>query len=227
MWVWCQHWPCSFPCSGSLPPSGWVSLSYCFQSTTYICPKALDGFPLPKGIHLQHLLEITVPISCPPPTVDPWFWPLGILQDFLDSGYFPTWETLPFLAQILSPLKVNQVLPFLFFKNKFIYLFTFGCGGFSLLGEGFLQLRCAGFLLWWLILLQSTGSKREGFSSCGSRALEHRLSSCGTQAQLLCGMWDLPGPGLELLSPALAGGLLTTAPPGESLISVLSAYNCW
>ena len=29
-------------------------------------------------------------------------------------------------------------------------------------------------------------------------------------------MWDLPGPGLEPVSPALAGGFLTTAPPGES-----------
>ena len=29
-------------------------------------------------------------------------------------------------------------------------------------------------------------------------------------------MWDLPGPGLEPMSPALAGGLLTTAPPGKS-----------
>ena len=27
-------------------------------------------------------------------------------------------------------------------------------------------------------------------------------------------MWDLPGPGLEPVSPALAGGFLTTAPPG-------------
>ena len=28
-------------------------------------------------------------------------------------------------------------------------------------------------------------------------------------------MWDLPGPGLKPVSPALAGGLLTTAPPGK------------
>ena len=28
-------------------------------------------------------------------------------------------------------------------------------------------------------------------------------------------MWDLPRPGLEPMSPALAGGLLTTAPPGK------------
>ena len=28
-------------------------------------------------------------------------------------------------------------------------------------------------------------------------------------------MWDLPGPGLEPVSPALAGVFLTTAPPGK------------
>ena len=43
------------------------------------------------------------------------------------------------------------------------------------------------------------------------------LSSCGVQAVLLRGMWDLPGPGLEPVSPALAGGFLTTAPPGKSM----------
>ena len=54
-----------------------------------------------------------------------------------------------------------------------------------------------------------------GLSSCGSRAPECRLSSCGTRAQLLRGMWDPPGPGPEPLSPALAGGFLTTVPPGK------------
>ena len=34
-------------------------------------------------------------------------------------------------------------------------------------------------------------------------------------------MWDLPGPGLEPVSPALAGGFLTTAPPGKPLHGVL------
>ena len=29
-------------------------------------------------------------------------------------------------------------------------------------------------------------------------------------------MWDLPGPGHEPMSPALAGGFLTTVPPGHS-----------
>ena len=47
------------------------------------------------------------------------------------------------------------------------------------------------------------------------RLQTHRLSSCGSRAQLLCGMWDPPRPGLKPVSPALAGRLSTTAPPGK------------
>ena len=47
------------------------------------------------------------------------------------------------------------------------------------------------------------------------RLQTRRLSNCGSRAQLLCGMWDLPGPGLEPTSPASAGRLSTTAPPGK------------
>ena len=42
-----------------------------------------------------------------------------------------------------------------------------------------------------------------------------RLSSCGSRDQLLRGMWDLPGPGLEPTSPALAGSFSTTVPSGK------------
>ena len=51
------------------------------------------------------------------------------------------------------------------------------------------------------------------------RLQTHRLSNCGSRAQLLRGMWDPPRPGPEPLSPALAGRLSTTAPPGKP-------YNC-
>ena len=49
----------------------------------------------------------------------------------------------------------------------------------------------------------------------GQRLQRRRLSSCGSRAQLLRGMWDLPRPGLEPVSPALAGRFSTTAPPGK------------
>ena len=47
------------------------------------------------------------------------------------------------------------------------------------------------------------------------RLQTHRLSNCGSRAQLLRGTWDPPRPGLEPVSPALAGRLSTTAPPGK------------
>ena len=49
-----------------------------------------------------------------------------------------------------------------------------------------------------------------GLSRCRARALDHRLRSW-----LLHGMWDLPGLGVEPMSPALAGGFFTTEPPGK------------
>ena len=49
-------------------------------------------------------------------------------------------------------------------------------------------------------------------NSCGSWTLEHRLNSCGKQTELLYGMWDLPRPGLQPVSPALAGRLFITQP---------------
>ena len=56
-----------------------------------------------------------------------------------------------------------------------------------------------------------------GLSSCCSQALEHRLRSCSAWAWLLHGMWVLPGPGIEPMSPALAVRFFTTEPPGKPL----------
>ena len=68
------------------------------------------------------------------------------------------------------------------------------------------------------------------------RLQTRRLSSCGSRAQLFRSMWDLPRPGLEPVSPALAGGFLTTAPPGKPpsahfliglfVFSILSCMSC-
>ena len=53
------------------------------------------------------------------------------------------------------------------------------------------------------------------------RLQTRRLSSCGSRAQLLHGMWDPPRPGLEPVSPALAGRFSATAPPGKPLFQFL------
>ena len=103
-------------------------------------------------------------------------------------------------------------LDLFFLKFLFIYLFIFACVGSSFLCEGFLS---------------SCGERgplfiavRGPLTVAASLVAEHRLqtcrlSSCGSRAQLLRGMWDPPRPGLEPVSPALAGRFSTTAPPGK------------
>ena len=58
----------------------------------------------------------------------------------------------------------------------------------------------------------------------GSVVVAHGLSSCGAQAQLLHSMWDFPAPGIKPVSPALAGGFLTTEPPEKSHKQILNIF---
>ena len=59
------------------------------------------------------------------------------------------------------------------------------------------------------------------------RLQTRRLSNCGSRAQSLRGMWDLPRPGLKPVSPALAGRFPTTAPPGKPPILPGILCNRW
>ena len=105
---------------------------------------------------------------------------------------------------------LGEIIIIIFFKILFIYLFM------AVLGLRF----CAR-------ALPSCGKRgplfiavRGPLTTAASLVAEHRLqtrrlSSCGSQAQLLRGMWDPPRPGLEPVSPALAGRFSTTAPPGK------------
>ena len=111
----------------------------------------------------------------------------------------------------------------------------------------FMLLGCAGSLLLHWLFSQQTGVTRHctvqascsGFSCCGAQAqghqtsvvaarglssrgpqaLEHRHSSYGQWAELLHGMWDLPGSGIQLEPPALVRGFLTTEPSEKPLMS--------
>ena len=64
-------------------------------------------------------------------------------------------------------------------------------------------------------------------SSCGSWALEHRLSSCGAVALLLCGIWNLPRPGIKPMSPALAGRSLSPVPRFATKIMAYGPITSW
>ena len=113
------------------------------------------------------------------------------------------WLLLSSPANPPQPRFLKKFILFIYFWLRWVFI---AARRLSVVAEsrGYSSLQCVGFSLQWLLLLQSTDSRHVGFSSCGTRA------------SLLRGMWDLPGPGLEPVFPALAGRFLTTAPPGKS-----------
>ena len=55
-----------------------------------------------------------------------------------------------------------------------------------------------------------------------SAGVVHEHRSCGAWAYLPHGMWDLPGPGIQPVSLALAGGFSATGPPGKTFFFFLN-----
>ena len=85
-----------------------------------------------------------------------------------------------------QPLRHQGSPKFIYLIYLFLAVLGLCCSvrAFSSRGElgGYSSLLCTGFSLQWLLLLWSTGSRHAVFSSCSSRALARRLSSCGTRA---------------------------------------------
>ena len=117
---------------------------------------------------------------------------------------------------------MSQLPYFSFFNKSCIYLFL-----------AVLHLCCCITFLWlqwagsfsccevwvfdaWASVIMAFGPK-----SHYAWALEPGLSSCGTGLSCPWSMGDLPGPGIKLVSPASAGGVLTTGPPGKSFLTLL------
>ena len=136
---------------------------------------------------------------------------------------YPFWK---FPSSLLPTPFLWKCPSFFFFKALFIFIYLFIYLFLAVLGLCF---------------------RARAFSSCGKRGplfiavrgpltiaaslvAEHRLqmrrlSSCGSRAQLLRGMWDLPRPGHEPVSPALAGRFSTTVPPGKPSFLLLDCPN--
>ena len=93
------------------------------------------------------------------------------------------------------------------------------CGERGLLQCGVQAPNCATALVagLWLQGMAASGVAAQWLSSCGSRALEQGLSSCGAWTELLCNVWVLPGSEIQPVSPALASGFFTTEPPWRSI----------
>ena len=88
-------------------------------------------------------------------------------------------------------------------------MFIFGHGGVFIAARGPFSSgskwglpSSRGFSSQWALSLQGIGSTARGLRR-------------GAWAQTPCGTWGLPRAGIEPVSPALAGGFLTTGPPGD------------
>ena len=118
-------------------------------------------------------------------------------------------------------------------SSFYILFFFFGWAGSQFLRASFLQLQSVATLV--ACVGSSCGPQAlgawvsvvvtQGLISCGSWALEHGLSSYGSQAWLLCNMWHLPRPGIEPVSPALAGRFLPSVLTRKSYILPFRAYS--
>ena len=133
----------------------------------------------------------------------------------MSFGCLPLFHECPFFCfrfQSRIPHCTECSLPFRiarcsFFCLRYIYLFIFLAvlglpycpRAFSSCRDwGLFSEQCAGFSLQWLLLLW------HGIS-CTSK-------------------WDLPGPGIEPVSPTLAGEFLSTRPPVKPIIAVLKWF---
>ena len=114
---------------------------------------------------------------------------------------------------LMYPICQEIPLNLPFKKYLFIYLFIFGCVGSLFRARAFSSCGKRGPLF---IAVHGPFTVAAP-PVAGHRLQTRRLSSCGSRAQLLRGMWDLPRPGLEPVPPALAGRFSTTAPPGKPL----------
>ena len=138
-----------------------------------------------------------------------WFTPVIVCVSInTEAGVISKLELLKFFPNCLT----KACLEFFFFLSLFIYLFL------AVLGLRFCARAFSSCGKQGPLFIAVRGPLTIAASLVAEHRLQtHRLSSCGSRAQLLRSTRDLPRPGLEPVSPALAGGFSTTAPPGKPM----------
>ena len=128
------------------------------------------------------------------------------------------WYSYPFsrqqrhipTLQVRLPLQIHMLVLYVFVFSVF-YAFTVHLLLF--LAVLCLLQHAGSLVVRGLLIVVASPVHRLGV--CGLRSLWHRAQWCGTRAWLPCGMWNLPGPAIKPAFSALAGGFLTTGPPGS------------
>ena len=129
-------------------------------------------------------------------------------------------KSLLFVKEIMqltnsSPPRSPSCVVFLFYFKIYLFLAALGLHWCT---PAFSSCEEQGLCNW-----GKQASHCGGFSCCRARVPGRMgFSSCGAWAELPHGMWDLPGSGIEPVSPALPGGFLTTGPPEKFLHCVLN-----
>ena len=114
--------------------------------------------------------------------------------------------------------QVCYIMSLSFFFNFYLFIYLF----MAVLGLCFCAWAFSSCGKWGPLFIAVRGLLIIVASVVGEYRLQtRRLSNCGSRAQLLRGLWDLPRPGLEPVSPALAGRFSTTAPPGKPHVTFL------
>ena len=139
-----------------------------------------DGLQDPEGSGLWYLSTSSVTLFC-----DHRDFTVGPPQGFMTccSLWLECASCRLAYIQVLPPSCYLGFSSDIFLIVVYLFLAVLGLRCFSLVvvSGAALWLWCMVFSLWWLLLLWNMGSRVQGLSSRGSRALEHRLNSCGAQ----------------------------------------------
>ena len=133
---------------------------------------------------------------------------------------------VPFVSFVLFPGDLMTIFSAMFGFLSFICVCIFFFFNLFILFLAVLGLRCCARAFsscseWATLCCGAQASHRGGFSLLWSTSSRHLdFSSCGSQALLFHGMWDLPRPGPEPMSPALAGRFPATAPPEKPCVCI-------
>ena len=114
------------------------------------------------------------------------------LLSHLKNRYKMIIKVTPILIHrdILLMQDIHSSCSFFFFWLHWVFVAVCGLS-LVVASGGYFSSQCAGFSLWWLLLLWSPGSRRVGFSSCSTQGLV--VVAHGLCCSVACGIFPDQG----------------------------------